>query len=83
MGDTHGFGHGVTGAQLRALIGARGLCPGCAGTRRQWSLRARSSVACAVCADGGAASGVAGAIRMMPPIEVRPRWVAAGEPAAA
>jgi hypothetical protein len=58
---THGFGYGVTGAQLRALIAARGLCPGCAGTRRQWCLRTRSSAACVVCAGETLATHANGA----------------------
>ena len=53
---THGFGFGVTGAELRALVAARGLCPGCVGTRRQWCLRARAGVPCAVCAGGAPAT---------------------------
>jgi hypothetical protein len=49
---THGFGFGVTGAELRARIAARGLCPGCVGTGTQWCLHTRSRISCALCAGG-------------------------------
>ena len=52
MSDTHGFGHGVSGGALRALLAEAGRCPGCAGTRRQWCLHTRASVPCARCAGG-------------------------------
>ena len=81
---THGFGFGVTGAQLRALIAARGLCPGCAGTRRRWSLRTRASVACAVCSGGTLAMQANGTGAASATIAVRTFAVAiAGEALAA
>ena len=52
MSNTHGFGHGVSGGALRALLAEAGRCPGCAGTRRQWCLHTRASVPCARCAGG-------------------------------
>ena len=56
---THGFGYGVTGALLRALLAARGLCPDCAGTGRRWCVHTRSSVGCSVCSGGTLATGAA------------------------
>ena len=52
MSNTHGLGHGVSGAALRALIAAHDVCPGCVGTRRQWCLQTRSNVPCLVCTGG-------------------------------
>ena len=68
MGDTHGFGHGVSGAGLRTLLAEAGLCPGCAGTRRQWCVHSRASVPCARCAGGRLAAvariGTAGLVSL-------------------
>jgi hypothetical protein len=67
MGGTHGFGFGVTGAELRARIAALAVCPDCVGTGRRWSLAARASVPCAGCASvpcaGCASAGCASAVR--------------------
>ena len=52
MSNTHGFGYGVSGAELRVLIAVHGVCPGCVGTGRQWCLHSRSNVPCSVCASG-------------------------------
>ena len=58
----HGFGFGVTGAQLRALIAARGLCPGCAGNLRQWCVHTRSSIACSACSGGALTTHATGSV---------------------
>ena len=55
MDGTHGFGYGVTGAQLRTLVAARNLCLGCVGTGRQWCVHSRASVPCSLCCGGAIA----------------------------
>ena len=57
MDGTHGFGYGITGAQLRARVAGGGRCSGCVGTGRQWCLATRTSVPCRACGVGDAGGG--------------------------